>query len=98
MKHNQIDSGIDMSDTPNIDELKALNDRLTNLLDDPQTGMFSWHDCLAQVLTEIAKFAPRPKPIDYSKMDCAHGLAWKECTPFRGKDDCNEYGKCRKCP
>jgi hypothetical protein len=87
-----------MSDTPQLDELKKLNDRLTNLLEDPQTGLFSWHDCLSTVLTEIAKFAPVPKETDYASMDCYYGNAWKECTPMRGKDDCTYYGKCRKCP
>jgi hypothetical protein len=48
-----------MSDTPQLDELTILANRLKSLVDDPQTGLFSWHKCLAEVLAEIAEFAPK---------------------------------------
>jgi hypothetical protein len=50
----------------NLDELKDLNRRLTSLLDDPQLGLFTWHQCLAEVLNKIAEFSPdmaRPKSV-----------------------------------
>jgi hypothetical protein len=43
----------------NLDELKDLNRRLTSLLADPQMGLSTWQECLADVLTKIAEFAPR---------------------------------------
>jgi hypothetical protein len=54
-----------MSDTPNMDQLKVLSKRLESLLADPQTGHFTWHGAVAQVLFEIAEFAP---PTDPAKM------------------------------
>jgi len=86
-----------MSDIHNLDKLKVLNDRLTSLLSDEQTGVFSWHDALSEVLTEIAEYAPKKKPIDYSTWDCYYESAWVECTPSR-ESDCSYKGKCKKCP
>ena len=48
-----------MSDTPKLDELTILSNRLKSLLADPQTGHFTWHQCLAEVLSDIAEFAPK---------------------------------------
>jgi len=48
-----------MSDTPNLDELRNLNNRLTALLNDAETGMMSWHMALAEVLIGIRKFSPK---------------------------------------
>jgi hypothetical protein len=48
-----------MSDQPHLDELKKLSDKLASLMADPQTGMFSWHDCLNEVLQGIAKFTTK---------------------------------------
>ena len=42
----------------NLKELKKLNDKLTSLLNDPQPGFITWNMYLADVLKEIAKFAP----------------------------------------
>jgi len=45
-----------MSDTPNLDELRDLNRRLTLLLSDPQPGLATWKLALAEVLCAIAAF------------------------------------------
>jgi hypothetical protein len=42
--------------TPNLDELKELNQQLTLLLEDPQPGLFTWRLHLWNVLKKIAEF------------------------------------------
>lgn len=39
----------------NIEELKELNQKLTSLLNDPQPGLITWHECVAEVLGEMAE-------------------------------------------
>jgi len=40
-----------------IEELRALNDRLAKLLDDPQEGLASWKIMLSGTLMEMADYA-----------------------------------------
>jgi len=42
----------------NLEELTQLNKRLTKLLEDPQLGLFTWHEALSEVLIKIAEFSP----------------------------------------
>lgn len=49
---------------PDLDRLRELNRRLTALLDDPQPGLFSWCQCLAEVMRDLAGMwtTGRPAP------------------------------------
>lgn len=40
----------------NLDELRALNNRLTELLNDAQPGLITWRDALNNVLKKIGEF------------------------------------------
>jgi hypothetical protein len=45
-----------MSETPNLDELKALSRTLTGLLSDPEPGLATWRLHLADVVRAISGF------------------------------------------
>jgi hypothetical protein len=49
-----------MSETPNLDELKALSRTLTGLLSDPEPGLATWRLDLYGVLRAISGFTPDP--------------------------------------
>lgn len=51
-----------MSDTPNIDELRGLSDRLASLLAAPEPGLFTWREMLFDVVCDIGSFARLPVP------------------------------------
>jgi hypothetical protein len=46
-----------MSETPNLDELKALSRTLTGLLSDAQPGLATWRLDLLNVVQAISEFA-----------------------------------------
>jgi hypothetical protein len=46
-----------MSETPNLDELKALSRTLTGLLSDPEPGLATWRLDLLNVVQAISEFA-----------------------------------------
>lgn len=45
-----------MSNTPNLDHLKVLVNRLKALLDDPQPGMASWVQMYGETMSQIVDF------------------------------------------
>lgn len=65
----------------NLEELKNLNKRLTGLLEDPQPGLFTWHDALADVLLQISTFSSAPEPI--SKKSLIRAEAHSDDFAFR---------------
>jgi len=46
-----------MSETPNLDELKALSRTLAGLLSDPEPGLATWRLDLLNVVQAISEFA-----------------------------------------
>jgi hypothetical protein len=70
-----------------LKELKEWNDKLTSLLNDPHPGLVTWKIQLADILTEIAKFAP----VNEKNKDCD---VYKQCTPMR-ENDCGSAGDWR---
>lgn len=51
---------VDMSKTPNLDTLRELNGRLTNLLDDAHPGLATWSAALLETLGAMAEFTAYP--------------------------------------
>ncbi|MCK5021333.1 MAG: hypothetical protein KAS32_30255 [Candidatus Peribacteraceae bacterium] len=50
-----------MSDTPGLDELKALNKQLDGLLKDPQPGLHTWCESLLSVCSSIGAYSGNTK-------------------------------------
>jgi hypothetical protein len=54
----------------NLEKLKRLNDRLTALLAEPETGHVMWQLMLAEVISKIAMFEGRnPSAVEDSLAD-----------------------------
>ena len=49
------------SATPNLDALHEEAERLMDLLNDPQPGLFGWREFLRRSLQAIAEYAPAPE-------------------------------------
>jgi hypothetical protein len=52
----------------NIETLKALSNRLSKLLDDPQPGLFTWQKAIYSVLDKISKLHSEEQPA--TKLSC----------------------------
>jgi hypothetical protein len=53
-----------------LEQLKELNEKLKKLLNDPQPGLFTWHEFVHMILDEMAVCAPgyvKREP-DYTKV------------------------------
>ena len=50
---------IDPNEQPNLYKLACINKRISMLLEDPQTGHFTWHEALNDALTDIGEFVPK---------------------------------------
>ncbi len=45
-----------MENKSGLDELRELNRKLKQLLDDPQPGLYTWRMALRDIISEINKF------------------------------------------
>jgi len=84
------------SDTPGLDELRALNHQLTRLLAGPEPGLVTWRETLRNTLMRMADFAGLGRVSAFGDLlaACKRIREFCESNPIEDWCGCDEPGPC----